>query len=207
MYKLLILLILCVYIVIVMKKCYKYNKRNSLLDVRMSDLGGIKMAGLETVNIDVKADIGDVADWFLLKENMSNKKIQKLCYYAEAWSLAKLDIDIAKNSKFEAWVHGPVNIDLYKRFKSFGWRSLKIIENDVEMVQDRIASLFCKEQIALLDAVWDTYGCLSADELEALTHKEMPWLEQRDGLGRFENSRNEISSETMKKYYRSIALE
>ena len=27
----------------------------------------------------------DVAAWFLLKEDMTHKKIQKLCYYAEAW--------------------------------------------------------------------------------------------------------------------------
>ena len=36
--------------------------------------------------VSVNADITDVANWFLLKEDMSHKKIQKLCYYAEAWS-------------------------------------------------------------------------------------------------------------------------
>lgn len=165
------------------------------------------MGEIKAVDIPINADIGDVADWFLLKENMSNKKIQKLCYYAQAWSLAKLDTDISKNCTFEAWVHGPVNMKLYKKFKSFGWRSLKIIESDIEMVTDKVNSIFCEEQKEVLEAVWDTYGMLSADELESLTHEEAPWKEQRKGLNPFENSRNEISVETMKSYYRSIALD
>lgn len=27
----------------------------------------------------------DVAEWFLSKESMTNKKLQKLCCYAQAW--------------------------------------------------------------------------------------------------------------------------
>lgn len=193
-------------IVFLGKKWYKYieeEKRNS----RTNKLEEKKMGEIEAVNIQVNADIGDVADWFLLKENMSNKKIQKLCYYAQAWSLAKLDTDISTNCTFEAWVHGPVNMKLYKKFKSFGWRSLKIVESDIKMVTDKVNAVFCAEQKEVLEAVWDTYGMLSADELEALTHEEKPWKEQRKGLNPFENSRNEISVETMKEFYRSIALD
>ena len=116
-------------------------------------------------NIEIRATVFDVADWFLLKANMSNKKIQKLCYYAEAWSLAKLDQPIANNCVFEAWVHGPVNKEL-----------------------------------------WDTYGEFSADQLEAQTHLEKPWLEQREGLGKFQNSSRRLNEDTMRAYYRSIAI-
>ena len=59
-------------------------------------------AKIAIVDKPIKADITDVADWFLLKGNMSNKKIQKLCYYAQAWSLTLLDQDIASHSEFEA---------------------------------------------------------------------------------------------------------
>ena len=34
------------------------------------------------------ATIFDVADWFLSKEAMTPKKLQKLCYYYKAWGLA-----------------------------------------------------------------------------------------------------------------------
>lgn len=162
------------------------------------------MAEVEMVDKPIKADITDVADWFLLKENMSNKKIQKLCYYAEGWSLALLNQDIANNSEFEAWVHGPVNQTLYKRFKGFGWHELKI--TNPEEVMARIEPLFTDEQIEVLESVWDTYGEYGADQLEALTHSERPWLEQRNGLGKYESSNRLISSSTMKEFYKSIEI-
>ena len=161
-------------------------------------------AKIEIVNKPIKADITDVADWFLLKGNMSNKKIQKLCYYAEAWSLTLLDQDIADHSEFEAWVHGPVNRTLYQIFDGYGWNLLTI--TNYEEVKSRLELLFSPEQVEVLEAVWDTYGEYGADQLEALTHTERPWLEQRTGLGKFESSHNVISSTTMKEYYNSIKI-
>lgn len=67
--------------------------------------------------VSVNADITDVANWFLLKEDMSHKKIQKLCYYAEAWSETLLDAPICRNNEFQAWVHGPVNLKLWNLYK------------------------------------------------------------------------------------------
>lgn len=157
-------------------------------------------------NIEIRATVFDVADWFLLKANMSNKKIQKLCYYAEAWSLAKLDQPIANNCVFEAWVHGPVNKELYQEFKRFGWKKLKIEESDIQRVKNRIEEVFTEEQQEVLSAVWDTYGEFSADQLEAQTHLEKPWLEQREGLGKFQNSSRRLNEDTMRAYYRSIAI-
>ena len=164
------------------------------------------MDKVEVVPYQVEANIDDVAYWFLLKENMSNKKIQKLCYYAQAWSLVKLNMPIAKNAVFQAWVHGPVNIDLYKIFKKFGWRELKIKKDKIEEIKERIDTVFNSSQKELLESVWETYGEFAADELESLTHSEDPWLEQREGLNKFECSQNIISDESMKKYYSSIQI-
>ena len=161
-------------------------------------------AKIEIVDKPIKADIIDVADWFLLKGNMSNKKIQKLCYYAEAWSLTLLDQHIADHSEFEAWVHGPVNRTLYQIYDGYGWNLLTI--TNYEEVKSRLELLFTPEQVEVLEAVWDTYGEYGADQLEALTHTERPWLEQRTGLGKFESSHNVISSNTMKEYYNSIKI-
>lgn len=164
------------------------------------------MSKIEACSYEVIAEITDVADWFLLKQSMSNKKIQKLCYYAQAWCLAKLGYSIAKNAEFEAWVHGPVSMVLYKRFKGFGWKKLKIVDEDIDMVKARLSKVFNDEQKDILDSVWETYGEYGADELEALTHQEKPWLEQREGLSKYDNCNNVISEETMKIYYRSIAI-
>ena len=161
-------------------------------------------AKIEIVDKPIKADITDVADWFLLKGNMSNKKIQKLCYYAEAWSLTLLDQDIASHSEFEAWVHGPVNRTLYQVYDGYGWHELKITNREETMA--RMEKLFTPGQVEVLEAVWDTYGEYGADQLETLTHTELPWLEHRTGLGKFESSHNVISSTTMKEYYNSIKI-
>ena len=37
---------------------------------------------------EVKYSIGNIADWFLSQSSMTHKKLQKLCYYLQAWSLA-----------------------------------------------------------------------------------------------------------------------
>lgn len=58
-----------------------------------------------------------------------------------------------------------------------------------------------------MESVWDTYGEYDADQLEALTHLEEPWLEQRMGLEKFQSSTRKISKETMKRYYKSIAIQ
>ncbi|WP_440252573.1 Panacea domain-containing protein [Catenibacterium faecis] len=184
---------------------YKAIMSLKIMDHLNFQMGGCSMtAKIAIVDKPIKADITDVADWFLLKGNMSNKKIQKLCYYAEAWSLTLLDQDIANHSEFEAWVHGPVNRTLYQTFKGYGWHELKITNR--EEVMARMKKLFTPEQIEVLEAVWDTYGEYGADQLEALTHTERPWLEQRVGLGKFESSHSIISSTTMKEYYKSIEV-
>ena len=184
---------------------YKAIMSLKIMDHLNFQMEGYSMtAKIEIVDKPIKADITDVADWFLLKGNMSNKKIQKLCYYAEAWSLTLLDQDIADHSEFEAWVHGPVNRTLYQIYDGYGWNLLTI--TNYEEVKSRLELLFSPEQVEVLEAVWDTYGEYGADQLEALTHTERPWLEQRTGLGKFESSHNVISSNTMKEYYNSIKI-
>ena len=145
-----------------------------------------------------RVGILDVATFFLNKEAMSQKKLQKLCYYAEAWSQALRNKSIAHNSYFEAWVHGPVNPILRGKYKDFGWKDIPKSEisdilNDAE---DGV--------VGLLESVWLTYGDKDGDSLEILTHQERPWIEARAGLGEFEPSHSIISTETMRDFYLSI---
>ncbi|OUC52516.1 hypothetical protein B7939_00920 [Eggerthia catenaformis] len=146
-----------------------------------------------------KAKITDIADWFILKSKMSNKRVQKLCYYAEAWCQVLYGQSITEDAEFQAWVHGPVNSVLYEKFRDYGWREFKI--TNPEETKKRLDKILCKEQIEVLESVWETYGEYGADELEELTHKEKPWLEKRAGLGIFESGDRVISKETMRQYY------
>ena len=135
--------------------------------------------------------IFDIANWFLSKEGMTHKKLQKLCYYAQAWYLALYKSKLI-DGDFEAWVHGPVNSSLYHIYKDHGWQTIrkkrqKPILN--ELVED------------FLERIWVTYGDYDGHQLEAFTHEETPWINARRGLGPWENSKNIISVKDMEEYY------
>jgi uncharacterized phage-associated protein len=64
-----------------------------------------------------------VADYFIAYAHatetfISNQKLQKLVYYAQAWTLALLDRELIEED-FQAWVHGPVIPDLFWRYQPF----------------------------------------------------------------------------------------
>ena len=139
--------------------------------------------------------IFDVADWFLCKERMTHKKLQKLCYYAQAWSCAICPEPIS-DAVFEAWVHGPVCYDLYMKYKDYGFAYIPR--------ETRKPSVFSADENDFLEGVWATYGDISANALEALSHTEPPWQIARAGMDSGEHSRKPISPQDMANYYRSI---
>lgn len=142
------------------------------------------------------ATIFDVADWFLSKEAMPPKKLQKLCYYYKAWGLALYGEDFLPDTQFEAWVHGPVTPKLYRKYKSYYWREIPQGRSNQEK--------FTEKEVDILDSVWYTYGELTANALEALTHSELPWQKARGELDAFAGCTNEIQNSDMAEYYRQM---
>lgn len=140
-------------------------------------------------------DLNTVANWFLNKSAMSHKKLQKLCYYAEAWHLALYNSPIFKNCHFQAWVHGPVCPELYEQYKNYGWADIQRLTNKPEIDP---------ETDEFLEIVYATYGEFSGHQLEDITHNETPWIEARQGLEEWEPSNKHINQETMRTYYYSI---
>ena len=153
----------------------------------------------EMPTLDVKEtgkySIFDIANWFLAKEEMTQKKVQKLCYYAQAWCYALKGYRL-EDTDYQAWVHGPVSPVLWDRFKSFGYDSI-IIKGHTNIEIDT-------EDEKLLEDVWDTYGENTGNALEALTHRELPWIEARRGYEPEERCTVVISPATMAAYYKSI---
>lgn len=137
----------------------------------------------------------DIANWFLSKESMTQKKLQKLCYYAQAWCYTLKDYRLM-DTVFEAWIHGPVSPALYDKFKNFGYSSIRIAGKYNSNIAD--------DDEELLESVWETYGDHTGNALEALSHSEPPWIEARSGYAPNERCNIPISLETMKHYYSSI---
>ncbi|MBR8701658.1 hypothetical protein IX317_001668 [Fusobacterium sp. DD29] len=140
-----------------------------------------------------------IANWFLSKEAMTPKKLQKLCYYAQAWNLALCNKRLINND-FQAWIHGPVCPDLYRRYKNYGWTLIN--QEDLSSCSEQLRA----EDINLLESVWTTYGAYDGQQLESLTHSETPWINARAGLGMWEQSQNIISDEDMRSFYLSIYI-
>lgn len=140
--------------------------------------------------------IFDIADWFLSKESMNHKKLQKLCYYTQAWGLALYNIRVT-NTQFEAWIHGPVSPELFEKYKEYGWQNIPRAEA-VQHFDEQVADV--------LDNVWYRYGDLTGDDLEVITHEETPWQEKREGMTRQTPGHEIISEDTMKSFYRDELL-
>ncbi len=149
-------------------------------------------------------DINDVADFFLYKSAMSPKKLQKLLYYAYAWTLAILNDNVDDlhtrlfNNRIEAWVHGAVIPEIYEKYKQYGW-------SDIPKKDSFNKAVFSEDEIDVLNQVWDVYGIYSGNQLEEICHKETPWIEARNGLPPYASSNQTISDKTMFIYYNKQA--
>jgi uncharacterized phage-associated protein len=120
-------------------------------------------------------------------DEVSNKKLQKLAYYVYAWYMTLCGGKIA-NMEFEAWEHGPVCRKLYNKYRCYGWNIIPPYKGFV---------LANDEKIKFIQGVLNVYGCYSADELENMTHDELPWIEARNMC-----MMNAVISDTaMKMYY------
>jgi uncharacterized phage-associated protein len=148
----------------------------------------------------------NIADWFLCQvdrdagDSITHKKLQKLVYYAQAWSLA-LNGRPLFNDELQAWRHGPVPRDLFDSFSGNGWQALPLPDQDKCSACNR---LIADDDVALLEEVIEIYGGLTASRLEALTHNEEPWLEARAGLPLEASCTTNISKTTMKKFYSEL---
>ncbi|MDU9695132.1 DUF4065 domain-containing protein [Priestia aryabhattai] len=126
-------------------------------------------------------NVEQVAQWYLSKQEMTPKKLQKILYYAYSWFLTlqndseeELDNKLF-DSQFEAWVHGPVIYEVYDHYRSNGYQPISKFEGEVPN--------FDEDTLDILEQVWEVYGNYSGNELEAITHQESPWLNARQGFG------------------------
>lgn len=142
-------------------------------------------------------DVFEIACYFYdLDKSICSKKLQKLCWYAYSWYIAinneqnDAKYDKLFNDSPEAWAHGPVFNDLYADFKYKNKTSIKTAN---KIKEDCI--------IRFLDSVYDTYGNFTGDELESISHQELPWQNARQGLKPYERSNNVISDDDIFEEY------
>lgn len=126
---------------------------------------------------------------------MTHLKLQKLVYYAQAYSLAIKNTPMF-DERIEAWDHGPVSPDLYARFKEYYYYEIPHCKKpDLPEGMETI-----------LNKVWLAFGCYDGQTLEQFTHEEKPWQDARK-IAREKNRRHVIiTQESIRDYFRSVLI-
>ena len=146
-----------------------------------------------------------IADYIIFKLNsdeqtmLSNLKLQKLLYYSQAWHLAFTDTKLF-DGKFQAWVHGPVNRQVYERFKDTKFLYSPINLSDIN--EPDFIKAIDENAAAHISSVLDVYAPFSATDLEIMTHREEPWVRARHGYSPTERCDVEIDETIMREYYK-----
>lgn len=142
------------------------------------------------------ASVFDAAKYILHKVGrLSTMKLQKLCYYAQAWSLV-WDDEPLFDEDFRAWVNGPVCFELFAQTRG----RFSVTEDD----EPGDLNALSDEQKDSIDRVIDFYGGRDAQYLSELTHLEDPWILARNGLPMGAPCENVISKESMAMYYSGL---
>ena len=142
------------------------------------------MANVDDVAAAVVKQLGPIDTW----------KLQKLVYYCQAWHLVWERKQLFPD-KIEAWANGPVVPSLFRQhrgsFKVSSWPKGNA---------DRLTNA----EKTTVDAVVDYYGKRPGHILAALTHREGPWREARQGLAPGERGQVEITPKAMLGYYEGL---
>ncbi len=99
--------------------------------------------------------------------------------------------------EFEAWVHGPVNREIYNRFNSTKYLYSEI---NIDDCLNRNVNLSA-EDAEFVDFILENYLKYSGAELERISHNEKPWIETRGDLNVNERCDKVIAPELMIEYY------
>lgn len=142
----------------------------------------------------------DVAEAILQKGGpMTAMKLQKLVYYAQAWSLV-WDEQPLFDEQIQAWANGPVCRALYAKHRQMFTLvpGMGIFGGDPTKLSP--------SQLETIERVVDFYGQKSAQWLSDLTHLETPWkaARQRANVNDGEASEEEITLADMHEYYSGL---
>lgn len=139
----------------------------------------------------------DISKYFLslasnVDENdLTNLKLQKLLYFAQAKYLAKKNKKLFEE-EIEAWDLGPVVRSVYESFKICGRFPITLF--DVKYTSKELDP----DTKDFLNKVWDEYSKYSAGYLVDKTHeKNSPWYEA------YKSSKKVIPEKSLKSYFKN----
>lgn len=105
----------------------------------------------------------------LPNHHIDNLKLNKLCYYAQGWHLARLHEPLFRE-EIQAWEYGPLIPEVYYTYRVCGGDPIK--EPATEFDEDNLT----REDASLITDVYIRYGKYTSAALIDLTHQPgSPW--------------------------------
>ena len=116
--------------------------------------------------------VHDVASYLIAQADkdgnlITHLKLQKLCYYAQGYSLA-LMAEPMFSEPIEAWEQGPIVRTLHDEYQQYRGTSIPAADEAPEIEPWRAR---------ILDMINQRFGWMSLWELRNRTHSELPWQE------------------------------
>lgn len=132
----------------------------------------------------------DVAAYILSQGPREALELQKLVYYAQAWSLAWDGVGLFSD-RIEAWPKGPVAPVLWRQHRN---------QQIVASVDGDPTTLTARD-VVTIDAVLEFYGGLGSSRLVGMTHEDKPWQDARGDLAGDARSTKRIPEAAMRRFY------
>lgn len=118
----------------------------------------------------------DTVAYYLISQcqDITHLSLQKALYYVQGFYFAFFERFLFEDD-CEAWVHGPVYRDIYKRYSGYCY-------DPIDTIEEPDISYMPAEEKILLDSVVKHLCCYSGKTLESFTHVETPWISTRGNL-------------------------
>ena len=148
--------------------------------------------------MNIKTNIELVANYFLSRITMNNKKLQKIVYYAYCWFIVNNnDSANVRNVLFleQPEAHGPVFPTLFEKYKKYGRNTIP---------KETFKLYIDKDLKKLFEEIIKVFGKYTGEQLELMTHNEVPWIEARNNYNTYEYSSKLISLQEIFNYYSNI---
>ena len=172
------------------------RKNRDSVTIKAADHVEEALKYLDCIN-SVNTKIDKVAHYIAMSAyEITNMSMQKLLYYVDGFAQVLLGRNIFADN-CEAWAHGPVFPNIYKKFKSFGNDQIK-----VESIA--IPDLVDEEEKRVIDTVLSAFAIYNGVFLRNLTHLETPWKEARKGYEEYDRCNNIIPKESIGNYFNKI---
>ncbi|MDD2484723.1 MAG: DUF4065 domain-containing protein [Eubacteriales bacterium] len=129
-------------------------------------------------------------------QDITHLSLQKGLYYVQGFYKAFFG-SFLFNEDCEAWVHGPVYRDIYKRYNGYCY-------DPIDNVEEPDISPMPAEEKVLLDSVAKHLCCYSGKTLESFTHVETPWIATRGNLPADASTDRVIPKQIIGEYFTSV---